>query len=190
MRDGRIEQVGTPRDVYQFPHSRFVADFVGRSNILEARIGTDGASVETALGTLPCGHTHNLPPDAEVAVSVRPDSFELDDSGPLEGVVTGATYAGTSIDVTVESRGLSGETISLLVHAHPERILTVGDRLRFRVLPDFVAVIDETGDESPHEVTAQSPSARIERSAHRAGPSPDGTEASCCLSTPTPSPRP
>ena len=143
MRDGRIEQVGTPRDVYQFPHTRFVAEFVGRSNILEGVVGADGASVDTTLGALPCRHTHGLAPGEPATVSVRPDSFELDDAGPLLGLVTSATYAGTSIDVVVETLGSDGMPTSLLVHAHPERILQVGDSIRFRVIPDFVAVIED-----------------------------------------------
>src|SRR5690606_25089861 len=46
MRDGRIEQVGSPRDLYERPASAFVAGFLGDSNFLEGRVDTvDGASV-------------------------------------------------------------------------------------------------------------------------------------------------
>jgi iron(III) transport system ATP-binding protein len=143
MRDGRIEQVGTPREVYQFPRTRFVAEFVGSSNVLSGMIGPDGDSVETRLGTIPCSHTHGLPGGSMVSVSVRPDSFEIDETGPIEGLVLSAVYAGTNTDVTLRVDTNNGAPVDLLVHAHPERALSIGARVRVRVLPDFVAVIDD-----------------------------------------------
>ncbi len=143
MREGRVEQAGTPRDVYQHPHTRFVASFVGHSNILAGTIAPGGRGIETSLGVLPSRHTHDLPPGTAVSVSVRPDSFELDADGGIAGRVVSATYAGTSVDVTLEADVAHGPAIDLLVHAHPERILSVGDPVRVRVLPDFVAVIED-----------------------------------------------
>ncbi|MBE0416391.1 MAG: ABC transporter ATP-binding protein [Coriobacteriia bacterium] len=145
MRDGRIEQVGSPREIYQFPHTRFVAEFVGRTNLLAGRIGEDGDSVVTDIGVAPCRHTHDLPPGTPVTVSVRADSLELDAEGPLRGVVREATYTGRSIDAMVEIQLADGGTADVLVHAHPEQVITCGDEVRFRVLPEFVAVIGEGG---------------------------------------------
>jgi iron(III) transport system ATP-binding protein len=142
MRDGKTEQIGTPREVYQFPHTRFVAEFVGRSNILSGRIGADAESVETRLGVLPCRHTHDLHPGTPATVSVRPDSFEIDSEGPIEARVATMTYAGTSVDLTVEVEQADEDPLTLLVHAHPERMVAVGDRVRIKVLPDFVSVIE------------------------------------------------
>ncbi|MHB1324438.1 MAG: ABC transporter ATP-binding protein [Coriobacteriia bacterium] len=143
MRDGRIEQAGSPREIYQFPHTRFVAEFVGTSNVLSGTISGGGSSVETPVGTIPCTHTHGLPDHTEVLVSVRPDSFEIDETGTLEGTVVSAVYAGTSTDVTMRVTDAVGAPVDLLVHAHPERELVIGQRIRARVLPDFVAVIEE-----------------------------------------------
>ncbi len=143
MRDGRIEQVGTPREVYQFPHTRFVADFVGRTNLFEGRIGTDGRSVETEIGSASCRHTHSLPPGTPVVVSVRADSLELDAEGPIVGRVKETTYTGRAIDAVVEVERADGTTRDVMVHAHPEQVVVCGDIVRFRVLPDFVAVIEE-----------------------------------------------
>jgi len=146
MRDGRIEQVGTPREIYQFPHTRFVAEFVGRTNLLPGRIGADGQSVVTEMGVAPCRHTHDLPPGTPVTVSVRADSLELDAEGPLKGVVTETTYTGRSIDALVRVELRDGEHAEVLIHAHPEHVVSCGQEVSFRVLPEFVAVI---GDEEP-----------------------------------------
>ncbi len=143
MRDGRIEQVGTPREIYQFPHTRFVAEFVGRTNLLSGRIGEDGNSVVTDIGVAPCRHTHDLPPGTPVTVSVRADSLELDADGPLRGIVKEATYTGRSIDAVVTVQLASGGSAKVLVHAHPEQVIACGDEVRFRVLPEFVAVIGD-----------------------------------------------
>ncbi len=143
MRDGRIEQTGSPREIYQFPHTRFVADFVGRTNLFEGRIGRDGSSVETDFGSAPCRHTHDLPPGTPVVVSVRADSFELDAEGPIRGTVKETTYTGRAIDAVVEVTLPDGGKRDVMVHAHPEQVVVCGDTVRFRVLPDFVAVIDE-----------------------------------------------
>jgi iron(III) transport system ATP-binding protein len=142
MRNGRIEQAGSPREVYQYPETRFVADFVGRSNILEGVIGADCCSIDTALGKLPCEHTHDRPGGSKVAVSVRADSLELDTAGPISGKVIETTYTGRSIDAVVQVELPSGGSTELLIHAHPEQVVNTGDIVCFRVLPDFVAVIE------------------------------------------------
>ena len=143
MREGRIEQVGTPREVYQLPNTRFVAEFVGSSNVLDGVIGSGGDRVGTRVGTIPCSHTHGLPVGTKVSVSVRPDSFEIDETGTIEGTVVSAIYAGTNTDVTLRVLGDDGAPVDLLIHAHPERPLSIGQRVCVRVLPDFVAVIDD-----------------------------------------------
>ncbi len=143
MRDGRIEQVGTPREIYQFPHTRFVAEFVGASNVLHGVMGATGDRVDTALGEIACAHTHGLAGGTNVLLSVRPDSFEIDEDGPVQGTVLSEIYAGTNTDVTMRATTANGQSLDLLIHAHPERALRVGDTIRVRVLPDFVAVIEE-----------------------------------------------
>lgn len=143
MRDGSIEQIGAPREVYQFPETRFAAEFLGRTNILEGTIVSSGA-VSTTLGILPSRHTHDLAPGMPVVVSVRPESFEIDPSGELHGRVVETTYAGSTIDAVITTTGLDGDEVRLMVHAHPELELSVGDVVPYTVLPEFVAVIQDS----------------------------------------------
>ena len=83
---GRIQQIGAPREVYLRPASRFVAGFIGETNLLSARVANrDGASVEllTPLGTLTSTALPAEPLAAgdEVTLSIRPESIVLDVPG-------------------------------------------------------------------------------------------------------------
>ncbi|MDZ4181069.1 MAG: ABC transporter ATP-binding protein [Coriobacteriia bacterium] len=142
MRDGSVEQEGAPRDIYQHPATRFVADFVGRSNTLQGVIGPTGDTILTPLGELPSHHTHGLPAGVSVAVSVRADSLELDEDGPFAGTVVETTYTGRNIDALVRIETADDVDLEVLIHAHPEHVIAPGDRVTFRVLPDFVAVME------------------------------------------------
>ena len=141
MKDGVIQQDGTPRDVYQFPENNFVAMFVGQTNILKGVIGKDGQSVDTPLGNIPCVHTHGKPAGTKVQISVRAESLEMCKDGNVEGRVKSTVYTGTTIDAFIEVSLPNEEAHDLLVHFHPETLVKVGDIARFTILPDFVAVI-------------------------------------------------
>ena len=94
MNDGRVEQVGTPEAVYERPANGFVADFVGTSNRLAARI-TDGQ--------LDLGHAAvAAPPDApegQVTVVARPEAFTLD-GGPIDATIESRFYMGEHVRAT------------------------------------------------------------------------------------------
>lgn len=149
MEAGTVVQVGTPREIYQYPENRFVATFVGRTNLLDGTVGRDGRSVETMLGTIPCEHTHNKNPGEPVEISVRPDSLELDPQGDIEGVVHRATYVGDAIDGVLQVSCGEDCIREILVHIHPEEDIQEGQRVRFRVLPHFIAVLQGETDKRP-----------------------------------------
>jgi spermidine/putrescine ABC transporter ATP-binding subunit len=80
MRDGVIEQIGPPAEIYEQPASRFVADFVGVSNFLSGRVlGRDGddAIVETGGGLRLAVRAARPPDAARVTVALRPESIAL-----------------------------------------------------------------------------------------------------------------
>lgn len=141
MKDGFIQQVGTPREIYQYPENKFVASFVGQSNILAGIIGQDGQSVLTSLGTIPCNHTHGLIPGESASISIRPDSLERDEFGNIEGTVLMSTYSGETIDAVISVKIDGNKNQSLMVHIHPEEEVQIGETIKFKVLPNFVAVV-------------------------------------------------
>src|SRR6266568_4770168 len=76
MRDGLIEQTGTPDEIYRLPNSAFVADFVGSANLMRGRhradLDTDGLiALETPAGHIVYGMAYGRPVGAELVVSVR-----------------------------------------------------------------------------------------------------------------------
>jgi putative spermidine/putrescine transport system ATP-binding protein len=80
MRKGAIAQIGTPRDIYFTPVSRFVAEFVGAANIVEAAY-SDG-SLLLAGGKLAAADRHDAMRNGPVLVMIRPESIRV---GPAEG---------------------------------------------------------------------------------------------------------
>ena len=83
MRDGRIVQVGSPRELYDQPQSRYVADFVGKSNFFDGTVGAaspEGAEIKLDCGiTVPAGISNGSAVAAgdKVSISVRPEQMIL-----------------------------------------------------------------------------------------------------------------
>lgn len=113
--NGRIEQLGTPKDIYEFPTSRFVANFVGTTNIIEGtfrRCGPHEYEVETAgLGTIAVYspvEKHWMIPGCQLYVSIRPEKIFITKktfpnfSNQLRGTVTSIIYYGRSTQYRVK----------------------------------------------------------------------------------------
>jgi len=123
MRDGRIQQQGAPRDLYERPANRFVAGFLGLSNFLSGRLtaaGRAGEPVEVDLGGIATIHGSLTDPaavpvlGAEVTVAVRPERLWLGPAEPpgatagagatrLDGRVSQAMYLGDQIEYRIET---------------------------------------------------------------------------------------
>src|SRR5579864_6360860 len=87
MNEGRIVQIGSPRSIYEKPRDRFVAEFVGSGNFIDAEVlGSDAAPgvwrVRSRLGDLSAFSESPLSPGTKVTVSVRPENIEIHDSDP------------------------------------------------------------------------------------------------------------
>ncbi len=83
MRDGNFDQIGTPREIFQSPRTRFVADFMGASNIFSGTVvavgtATQTIEIETGTGLRVIGRGHReLSTGASVTFSVRPEAIEV-----------------------------------------------------------------------------------------------------------------
>ena len=105
MDKGRIQQIGTPEDIYNEPKNAFVADFIGESNIL------DGVMLEDRLvkffgrkfKCVDAGFEKNEPVD----VVIRPEDIDIvpPDDGHLCGTVTSVTFKGVHYDTIVDFKG-------------------------------------------------------------------------------------
>ena len=80
MSKGRVLQVGTPQEIYEFPSSRFVADFIGNVNLFDGRLSVDEAdhcSITTALGEMRVGHGISGTLGMPVTLAVRPEKISI-----------------------------------------------------------------------------------------------------------------
>ncbi len=80
MDKGEFVQTGSPTDIYEFPESRFVADFIGSANILEGKVTKDSADhvrVATDLGEIYIDHGQSTKQGSRVWVAIRPEKIHL-----------------------------------------------------------------------------------------------------------------
>ena len=105
MSEGKIQQIGTPIDIYNEPQNAFVADFIGESNILDGTMLED-YKVAFSGQTFPCldkDFGKNVPVD----VVVRPEDVDIVpvEQGQLTGVVTSVTFMGVHYEIIVDVGG-------------------------------------------------------------------------------------
>ena len=104
MRAGKIEQIGTPRDIYRHPKNRFVAEFIGETNLLPVTI--DRIEGAEAVARTADGVELRLPAEArkrgeQVTAILRPADFTLGTAG-IPGTVSRAVYLGSDLYVFVQ----------------------------------------------------------------------------------------
>ncbi|ESS05493.1 MAG: ABC-type spermidine/putrescine transport system, ATPase component [uncultured archaeon A07HB70] len=160
MRDGRLLQVGTPREVYDQPRTRFVEEFLGETTVLEGPV-VEGA-VRTPLGDLP------LPTGGDggpVAVSVRPTALDLvpatetdshdqrtdavrsDGDGRAAGQVSDVLYRGTSVRYYVAVAGAAGSVEPFAEYsARTDPGFERGDRVALRWRPSDLRFFGPAGE--------------------------------------------
>ena len=110
MNHGKIEQMGTPNEIYFRPKSKFVADFIGRSNFVDCTVT---AVDETAISVNMLGKEVQLPisgdsrpePGSQVCCVVRPESVLIGATGTLQGVVQTSTFMGSMQEYFVDVDG-------------------------------------------------------------------------------------
>lgn len=116
MNKGHIEQVGTPHEVYQHPASRFVADFIGSANFVEAKVSegdSEGEMIPVRMLNEDFNvHYAGLPVKAgdTVQIVLRPESIRLADSGDVEAEVISSTYMGAVQEYVVRAGDKELET--------------------------------------------------------------------------------
>ena len=138
MREGHLEQLATPTEVYSRPATPFVAEFVGLSNRLSGEVR--GGSVIVRGRTLPLVERET--PDGQVVALVRPEavtmaSHDAPESGPLVGTVIAVTFLGATSRVTVD---LGDARILAQLSTADAAALSAGSRVALTIRPDPVLV--------------------------------------------------
>jgi spermidine/putrescine transport system ATP-binding protein len=171
MNRGHYEQLGDPEILYERPTTRFVASFLGVSNLLPATIvGTDGAYAQARLGNdvairIPGGLVNG---HSTVSIGVRPEKIRLSEPSSdapaghnrLTGVVRDASYLGVSTQYQVESRGGTLTVYEQNVErATRAELWARGDEVQLTWSPDHSFVVPETGDDDSFDPGAGTPAA-------------------------------
>ena len=111
MSNGRVLQVGTPRETYEQPNCRFVADFIGNVNLMDGQIAHNEAGryeVTTAYGMVRVGHGIAISVGMPVAIAVRPERIQISKAKPevgynlFSGMVRDVAYFGSYNTYIVE----------------------------------------------------------------------------------------
>ncbi|HSE05247.1 MAG TPA: ABC transporter ATP-binding protein [Methylomirabilota bacterium] len=142
MNHGRLEQLGAPREIYEHPATRFVADFIGASTVLRGRAVdaervavTDGPALRVAGGRA-------LPAGAEVELAIRPERVRLA-AGPGDNVVAarieGLVYQGAQTEVT--ARLGDGQRVRVFVSEPAPAPLATGQTVQLHLPPDAFMVL-------------------------------------------------
>jgi spermidine/putrescine transport system ATP-binding protein len=136
MRQGRIEQIGTPRDLYDRPTSRYVADFIGETNLLTGTVidgGPRPVVIKQDDNLLQGWSDTTLPVGQPAWLSVRPEAFHIVTGGQslpgpnvLEGEIAEAVYGGSVVRVHV----VLAADRRLVAHAPAGSSIRVGERIR------------------------------------------------------------
>ncbi|HEU4653531.1 MAG TPA: polyamine ABC transporter ATP-binding protein [Steroidobacteraceae bacterium] len=155
MNQGRIVQVGTPHEIYEFPNSRFVAEFIGNVNMFEGRIAEDEPDhviIDTPeLGAqIYVSHGVSSAPEAVVWTAVRPEKMHLSRNEPdsqynrATGVIKEIAYMGDMSIYLVQLD--SGKTLRITqpnAYRHQEETLTWDERVWVNWDPSSCVVVTE-----------------------------------------------
>ena len=141
MRDGIVEQAGTPREVYEEPKTTFVAEFLGTSNLMTA--SADGGAVR--LGDVRLGVAGSPPASGDARLTIRPERIRIEPAGtPGENRVPATierfVYLGSTTQVFL--RLASGDVVQALVaNAGDVEQHEVGDPVTAYLAPDALRVL-------------------------------------------------
>ena len=149
---GRVVQVGTAEDLFQRPRTRFVAEFIGKTNLVDGVAAEPGVVARGGL-RLRVAVT-GLKSGARVAVSIRPHEIVLvtgDRAAPpghnvLNGAVERTSYLGDAVDYQVR---VNESDVTLRVTAPPSMRLGPGERVRLAVAPEACVPLTEPEEGGP-----------------------------------------
>jgi iron(III) transport system ATP-binding protein len=145
MKDARIVQDGSPRDLYERPAGRFIADFIGNANILPASLYREGGDMaRVTLGALEMHLPHRGEAAGPAELAVRPQAFRLragtPEAGETAGTIRKAAYLGSHMEYGLTLDGIDTEIFVIdgavaRPHAQDARVAVAIDPAGAAVIP-------------------------------------------------------
>jgi iron(III) transport system ATP-binding protein len=149
LNGGRLEQLGTPAEIYFRPRSRFSAEFMGSSNTLEMEVeGYDemASLIEARIGGERIVLRGRKPQGGQVTVSIRPEWIRIGRHvqtggvNSFQGIVSGAAFLGSLVQYQVRCFG--EQTITIHAHGAEEAVRKEGETIPFGFDPELPVVIE------------------------------------------------
>jgi len=152
MRDGVIQHIGRPKDIYQRPSNQFVATFIGRSNIMNGRLETrDGRMFLRVTDDYAVEMTNVLPAEAyerEAVISARPEELIISDGRAegIHGVVRDMIFLGlnTHYYVTLDN----GEEVEIIQESTIQELIGRGESVRLVLNSDKINLFSADGEKN------------------------------------------
>ena len=138
MNDGAIQQIGTPTDIYNEPENRFVAQFIGESNIVEGIFVKDFL-VEFDGQQFVCVDK-GFDEGQEVDIVLRPEDLDIVEvgQGKIEGVVSSIIFKGVHYEIMVE-------TSERMYKVHTTDMSEIGKKVNLDFWPEDIHVMEKMG---------------------------------------------
>ena len=144
MKDGKIVQIGTPEEIYRFPASKFVANFIGRANLVEAEVVETGSTLKVrALGTVLEVETKkgNWSVGEKVTLVVRPESVLVDEKGKIRGTLKDRVYMGSMEVLRVDIGGV--EITAEVQNPLSKKLPKPGEEISLSFSKEGLAVVED-----------------------------------------------
>jgi iron(III) transport system ATP-binding protein len=142
MKHGKIIEKGTPRGIYFNSEHNFVADFIGRTNLVEGTVKTreaDATTVDCPLGTLRCAPNDEAKPGDKIVLSLRPEFLRLADESKTPDTGQANRITGRIDSLVFVGEALEGEVVvedtRLFIKLQPDSEFKEGDTIHMTVAP-------------------------------------------------------
>ncbi|EXJ22589.1 Ferric iron ABC transporter, ATP-binding protein [Alkalibacterium sp. AK22] len=143
MKEGMIQQVSTPKELYRCPSNCFVAQFVGKTNLLQGIVDSTGTGIETSVGTFDQMPAVLQSPHSKVMLSIRPENISVSETGRYSGFVDRIVYGGDSQEIHLTAEGHRGlAPTPLLINAPISFDIEVNEQVRFDISSNDITVIE------------------------------------------------
>ena len=141
MKEGNIEQVGTPDELFDSPATQFVADFIGSPsmNFLEGSIEVESNSLFFTAQGIRLLVNKPILTNSPVIAGLRPTDFLIEESGPIGGDVILSEKTGADVNLHIRT-----ESSTLVATVSKETPLNVGDTIHLSIKPDKLHLFDST----------------------------------------------
>lgn len=148
MNKGSIQQIGSPKMLYQRPTNLFVATFIGYTNILKSTLDfkDDQCFIKIGNALIPIKNIKTKEKQ-NVLVSIRPEEFYLSDNGCIEGIIESSIFLGLNTHYKVHLNGLD-QSIELIQESSIDNIIPDGTKINLNIKTDKINVFTADGEQS------------------------------------------